>query len=190
MFASARGSMIARLLALGAVALVTMGAQSSCSSSYGDGMKTNDPTNGSGDGPTFTTTLVLKDSSGRVTSQFRRGDLITMELSVRNRTSEAQRVTFVDASQSDFLVFDDGTPRLRWRWTDGKVFTQATTEVMFDPQETRTISVTWDQVLSSGAMLETGGFEARGMMIRLLPGADLQAPNERASVLAPFTITN
>lgn len=181
--------MIARLLALGAVALVTMGAQSSCSSSYG-GARIDDPTNGSGDGPTFTTTMMLKDSSGKVTSRFRRGDLITMELTVRNRTDVVQRLSFVDASHQDFLVFDAGTPQLRWRWTDGKAFAQVVTEVMFAPQETQTLSVTWDQVLASGAMLEAGGYDARGMLMRLLPGADLQAPNERASVLVPFTITN
>lgn len=182
--------MIARLVLLGAVSLVTMGAQSSCSGSYGDMSQIDDPTDGSGDGPTFVTTLVLKDSAGNVRNRFRRGELITMELTVRNRTDQSQRVMFADGNQSDFMVFDDGTHQLRWRWTDGKVFTQATTEVMFDPQQTRTISTTWDQVLASGAMLETGAFEARGMMLRLGIGADLLAANERASTLVPFTITN
>jgi hypothetical protein len=182
--------MIARLLVLGAVALVTMGAQSSCSSSYGDGARMDDPTNGSGDGPTFTATLVLKDSSGRVTDRFRRGELITMELTVRNHTDFVQRLSFADANHEDFLVFDAGTPRLRWRWTDGKAFAQVVTEVTFEAQQSQTLSVTWDQVLASGAMLEIGRYEARGMMMRLLPGADLQSPNERASILVPFTITS
>jgi len=181
--------MIARLALLGAVSLVTMGAQSSCSSTNGEGrLDIQDPPENV-DGPTFTSTLVLKDSSGTARNSFERGELITMELSVRNRTSEVQRVTFVDGAQSDFLVFNDGTHQLRWRWTDGKVFTQATTEVTFEPQETRKISVTWDQVLASGAMLDAGAYEARGMMMRLGVDADLQAPHERASTLVPFTIT-
>jgi hypothetical protein len=189
MFTHSRSSMIARLVLLGAVGLVTMGAQSSCSSTNGDGrLEIQDPP-ASGDGPTFTTTLVLKDSSGNVEDSFQRGELITMELTVRNRTSEVQRVMFADGAQSDFIVFNDGTHQLRWRWTDGKAFTQATTELMFAAQETRTISVTWDQVLASGAMLEAADYEARGMLMVMAPGADLQAPNERASVLVPFTIT-
>jgi hypothetical protein len=189
MFTTSRRSMIARLALLGAASLVTMGAQSSCSSTNGEGrFDIQDPPENV-DGPTFTTTLVLKDSAGTVRSSFQRGELLTMELSVRNRTSEVQRVTFSDGAQSDFIVFNDGTHQLRWRWTEGKVFTQATTEVMFEPQETRKISVTWDQVLASGAMVEAGAYEARGMMMIPAPGADLQAPHERASTLVPFTIT-
>jgi hypothetical protein len=179
--------MIARLVLLGAVALATMGAQSSCS--FGDGTRIDDPTEGSGDGPTFTTTLALKDSSGRVASRFGRGELITLELTVRNRTREVQRLTFTDGAQSDFLVFDDGTDHLRWRWTDDQVFVQVATELTFEPQETKTITVTWDQVLASGALLESGAYEARGMLMRLGSGADLQVPDERASTLVPFTIT-
>jgi hypothetical protein len=181
--------MIARLALLGAVSLVTMGAQSSCSSTNGEGrLDIQDPPENA-DGPTFTSTLVLKDSSGAARSSFERGELITMELSVRNRTSETQRLTFADGGQSDFVVFNDGTHQLRWRWSDDKVFIQVATEVMFEPQETKKISVTWDQVLASGAMVEAGTYEARGMLMIPGPGADLQAPSERASTLVPFTIT-
>ena len=181
--------MIARLALLGAVSLVTMGAQSSCSSTNGEGrLEINDPP-ASGMDPTFTATLVLKDSSGALKNSFQRGELITMELSVRNRTDQIQRLTFADGGQHDFLVFNNGTHQLRWRWSDDKVFVQVTTELTFQPQETRTVSVTWDQVVASGLVLLPGPYEARGMMMRMGPEADLQAPNERASTLVPFTIT-
>jgi hypothetical protein len=185
--------MIARLLLLGAVSLVTMGAQSSCSASYGDRMgDINNPPgdgNGSGDGPTFTTTLVLKDSSGAIRGQFQRGDLMTFELIVRNRTDQSVRIQFADGAQQDFTVFDDGTHVLRWRWMTGKVFTQATTDLVFAAHETRTFSATWDQVMDQGALLDAGRFEARGVVLFSGYSNDLQAPNELGSTLVPFTIT-
>jgi len=110
-----RLSMIARLVALGAVGLLTMGAQSSCSVNNGEGkLEVVDKGSGTGTntGPTFSTTLTLKDSNGRVTSHFTRGELITFELSVLNRTGSPLRLQFPSAGGfNDFVVYRPGTMR-------------------------------------------------------------------------------
>jgi hypothetical protein len=183
--------MIARLALLGAVSLVTMGAQSSCSSSNGEGLlEVNDPpASGSGSGPTFTTTLVLKNSAGAVTNRFQRGELIMMELTTRNRTDQPVVLQFSSGAQSDCVVFDNGGRAPLWRWLDGKFFTQATTETTFQANETRTGTFTWNQERASGELLPTGSYEARCVLLFMEYHQNLQAPHELGSTLVPFTIT-
>ena len=178
--------MIARVAAVLAIALTTMGAQWSCSS---DGTaRLIDRDFDSGDGPTFTTTLALRDSADTETSEFDRAELIHFELAVRNRTSDTVRLSYGHPPHFDFVVFDDGTSRVRWRYVDGRAFTPVVMDTVFAPGETKTFTFAWDQVLSDGAMLERGVYEARGVMP--FPGYmdNLLAPHELGSVLRRFRV--
>jgi hypothetical protein len=166
MFRNSRAAMIARVVLLGVVGLV-MGAQSSCSIQNGEGRLTvNDPGPGKGtrSGPTFSVTLALKDSSGRVTSRFARGELITFELTVLNRTNAPIHLQLPTiGGNQDFQVFVPGTEVAVWDWLANKSFATAITEVTFEAGGSQVFTGTWDQVKLDGGMLEPGPYEAFGL---------------------------
>jgi intracellular proteinase inhibitor BsuPI len=187
-----RLSMIARLAALGAVGLL-MGAQSSCSSNNGEGTLevTDTGSNkgtGTNTGPTFSTTLTLKDSTGRVTSHFTRGELITFELSVLNRTGSPLRMQFPSAGGfNDFFVYKPGTDEARWEWLANKLFAAVVTEVTFDTGP-HVFTGTWDQVKLDGAMLEPGTYEAFGLFYPIPGQTPPLTPDETRSPRVTFTV--
>jgi hypothetical protein len=181
-----RRPMMARLVMLFGICLFTAGAQFSCSS---DGSaRIGDDDLDSGDGPRFSTRLVLRNSGGTETYTFQRGDLITFELSVRNRTS--QTVTLADCCPPDreFFVFEDGSRSLRWKWTEGRAFPAVLEDLVFGPQETKIFMAEWNQVTRSGEMIATGEYEARGAVPFVQVQADPLAPGELASNLRSFTV--
>lgn len=185
MLRMSRASMIARLALLG-VAALTMGAQSSCS--YGDKggeLIVGDPGSGSGSntGPTFQTTLSLKNSSGTTTSRFRDGELITFELTVLNRTDAPITLHFPTlGGYADFKVFDRGTDHERFDWLANKLFATVVTDITFDAHGTQTFTGTWDWVDTGGTTVPAGSYEAQGSWIpvpdpaRPLTAADTRSP--------------
>ncbi len=176
---------MARLTLLVGILLVTLGSDFRCSTSSGFD---DDDGDNNGSGPTFTTTLVLRDATGIETRDFDRGETIVFELSVRNRTGDTVNVQFDDAQQSDFVVVDDGSPTLRWRWSDGRAFAQVVTELSFAPRETRTIRVEWTQQLADGSTLPSGNYEARGVLLFPEFQTDIFATHEMGSALREFTV--
>lgn len=180
-----RASMIARLAVLGVVGYL-MAAQSSCSYG-GDGgrLEIGDPGSGTGTstGPTFQTTLVLKNSSGVTTSRFHKGELITFELTVLNRTDAPITMRFPAAGGfADFQVFDRGTNHARFDWLANKIFAAVVTDMTFDAHGSRTFSGTWDWVDTGGTMVPAGDYEAFGQWLPIpgigvpLTPADTQSP--------------
>lgn len=168
-----------RLLCLFIVCVFTAGADS-CSS-------------GGNPGPTFVTDLTLKDAGGAVRQEFARGEPITLELSVRNRTRTEATLQFSGGHQFDFVVIDPSripfvTNQIRWLWSRGRAFTLAITEIEFAPEETRTFTVVWDQVGDAGLPLSPGNYEARGVLVFAGFAVDPLAPHQLGSPLRPFTI--
>jgi hypothetical protein len=181
MFDFIRRSMMARLAAVAAVALLTSGAQTRCSS--GDSgliAEVGDPE--SGNGPTFTTTLVLEDAGGNAKSTFREGDLITLRLTVRNRTSQPVELDFASGQQYDFFVFRSGSSATLWRWSSAALFTQAESQLTFAAGESKVFTVNWAQDVARGA------YEARGAVLFDDLRTDPQAPHELGSTLVAFTV--
>ena len=187
MFTFTRGSMIARLAMLGAVCLVTSGSQVSCSSGGDSGGGAHDRIPGSGNGPTFTTTLVLRNSAGVETYEFARGEIIRFELTVRNRT----RTTVEMQSGSyhyDFVVFNNGSNSPRWVWGEGRAFTMEGITRTFAPDESKVFTVDWNQEISSGSTLPRGRYEARGVMPFDAFQTNRLAPHELGSTLRAFSV--
>jgi Intracellular proteinase inhibitor len=189
MFTNSRASMISRLVLLGAVGLVTMGAQSSCSS--GDGtLSINQPGPGTGTntGPTFATTLTLKDSSGKITSRFSAGELITIELSILNRTNAPIHVRFPTmGGNQDFYVYTQGTDDAQWEWLANKLFATVVTETTFEPGVRQVVATTtWNQVRLDGVMLPPGSYEANSQWFAIqgqgLTEDDTRSPRVRFMV--------
>ncbi|MBC8025860.1 MAG: hypothetical protein H7Y89_07710 [Steroidobacteraceae bacterium] len=177
---------MARLAMLSGICLFTAGAQFSCSS---DGtVNIGDDDLDSGDGPRFVTRLVLRNSSGTETYSFQRGDLITLEVTIRNRTGETIRLQGCCPPESDFFVFDDGNEDVRWQWSEGRAFPAVVADLVFTPNEAKTMQVTWNQVTRSGEMLSTGQYDARGIVTRAPFLTDPLAASELGSNLRTFTI--
>jgi hypothetical protein len=179
--------MMARAALLVGICLSTAGAQYSCSSD-GSGMFTSRDLN-SGDGPAFSTTLALRDSTGSEVSRFSRMEFIRMELTVRNRTDMEQTLQMPSAGlAATFIAFDEGADSPRWRSTDGLAFAAVVTQIVFQPHETKVMALDWNQELANGTFLPNGNYEARGMVQIVGFPQDPLAPHELGSNLSVFTV--
>lgn len=188
----ARGSMFARLLLLGTAAFL-MAAQSSCSWNGGEGSAEikdppANPGKGTHTGDTLETTLSLKDSAGKVTATFKRGDLITFELTVHNRTNTALHITFpMLGNWYDFQVFDKAGTESRWTWSADKSFAAVVTNYTLEAGATQTYTGTWDQVSGDG-FIAPGTYEAYGAFLPIHDQVPTVTPEETVSPRVPFTI--
>ena len=183
--------MIARLLLLGVVASLSLGAQSSCSSNNGEGtLEVRDGGGvGKNTGQTFQTTLTLKDSSGKITSQFDRGELITFELTLLNRSSSSVRVQFPALGNfQDFRVYERDAEEALWVWVADKVFAMVVVDMTFAPGESRTFTGTWNQVTGGGEAVPAGRYDAWGVSLPVHITNPAVTEAETQSPRVPFTI--
>lgn len=190
MFSLIRRSMIARLIALGAVALVTAGAEKGCvfGVNSGDDDPIDNVDDGSGDGTTFSTTLQLRDSAGTEKYTFTRDELITFELRVRNLTSQPQTINLATTLATDFYVFEDGEEIALWHSSQGTAAATVITPLNFTANETKVMNFTWNQVLANGAVLAAGDYDTRGLVAAVGVTADAGAPHELRSILRSFRV--
>jgi len=184
--------MIARLAGLGAVALVCGGAQYSCSANSDDENPFLPPREiDSGEGENFTSTLILRDPAGTEKYTFSRGELITMELTVRNRKAEPVTIQLSSPGASDFFVFRNGQDATAWNCTHGMAFAAVVVPLTFTANETKVLRCTWNQVLPDGDMAGSGSFEARGAVMAVgvfSPTGSPLTPHELASEFKAFSI--
>jgi Intracellular proteinase inhibitor len=167
-------------------------------------------TNGIGsNGPVFVTSLEVEDASGNVASTFNSGDQIQFVLSVRNRSTTSETISFSTAQQYNFEVVDSGTATEVWTWSLGQFFSQSTTSLTFQAGQTQTFTVTWNQLNDTSQLVPTGSYEAIGGMtcnnsssssssssssasITCMPTgiatSSQLAPSVYISTLVPFTI--
>jgi Intracellular proteinase inhibitor len=192
MFAFLRRSVMARVLATGAVALVTSGSQLSCNG--GEGMvRIEDPPLPPPEAvdTRFTTLLVLRDSAGAERYAFQPGELITFEITVRNRTTQPATVSFTGYTGS-VDVFNNGSNDSLWNPFDDLVFAQVVQTSTFAAGESQVFTHTWNQLLPTGSNLPLGIYEARGLYnARVTLGGPNGTPVEDRdlmSTLRQFTI--
>jgi hypothetical protein len=172
--AAGPGAWILRLTALAAVWTFTAGATSCSSEDVG--------------GPTFVTDLVTRNAAGAVDNQFARGEPVTFELSVRNRTRQEAVVQFSSGHQFDFVVVNDGTRNVRWKWSHGRAFLTIPTELEFAAGETKIFRVTWDQLDNDGQQVSAGEYESRGVMMFAQFATDPLYSSQLGSPIRPLTI--
>jgi hypothetical protein len=183
----ARAAMMARLAVLVGICLTCSGYYS-CSFNSGGGVLSGASSSSGGGSGTFTSTLVLRDSSGVESASFSLGEPIRFDFEIRNRTMNTVSVQFDDAQIYDFVVVDAGTSRVRWQWSDGQPFAQVTTEVSFAPDASKSFSVAWDGILPDGSKLPAGSYHARGVMVFDEFAADPLTPSQMGSILESFTV--
>ena len=131
---------------------------------------------------------MLRNTAGTEIYRFSRGEIIRFELTVRNRTSQTVNLQFSTGQQTDFVVFDNGGTSARWQWSEGRAFTQATTEIQFTPNETKSFTVDWNQETRSGDTLSSGAYEARGVLPFEAFRTNPLATHELGSTLRSFTV--
>jgi|SRR5687767_9475109 len=188
MFDFIRRSMIARLIELGAVAMITGGAEKGCVFGTSDDDGIVDVDDGSGNGDTFVTTLVLRDSAGTEKYVFEPDELIIFELSVRNRTAVAQTVNLSTTNSRDFYVYDDGEETALWNAMHDQSFAAVVTPLDFAANETKTMTFTWDQELPDGTFLPAGHYDSRGLVAAVGVSTDPDEPHELRSVIRGFEV--
>jgi hypothetical protein len=190
MFSFIRRSMIARLIALSAVGLVTMGVEKGCvfGASSGDDDPIDNPDDGSGNGTTFETSLTLRDSAGSEKTVFEPNELITFQLTVRNRTAVAQSLDLPSSLIHEFYVFNDGAETALWVSSDDQAVNPVVTPLEFAASETKVMSFTWNQGLADGTFLEAGDYDARGLVAGEDVSADPDEPHELRSTLRSFRV--
>ena len=177
---------MARLALLVGIVLTTAGAQYSCSSD-GNGFITNREID-SGNGPTFSTTLILRDPAGTETYHFARNTLITFELTVRNRTDRPVTLQMPSTATAEFLVFTEGGNTPRRRSNEGQAFPAVVTQIAFEANESKVFEMDWTQETRDGTFLGPGRYEARGVLANIGFPANPLAPHELGSNLRVFTI--
>jgi hypothetical protein len=180
--------MMTRLLLVVGACVLTFG-YSKCVFVSGDGGGGGHAGDGRGGfGNDFSTTLVLLDSTGTATTRFVMGEPIRFDLEIENLAGRAATLQFPDAQIYELYVFDAADDRLRWRWSEGMVFAQVSTQLAFAPRSTHSATVTWDGVLADGTQLPAGQYRARGVIVAEDFSGDPLDPGELGSELVDFTV--
>ena len=177
--------MIARLALVVGIGLVTCG-YSSCvfvSNTGGSGDNGNGGVVG-----TFSTNLVLRDSSGVATNSFVFGEQIRFDLESRNSSSQMVTLTFPDAQIYDFVVLPENSSEVIWRWSDNMTFPDVVTRLTFDPHSSKAYSVLWTGILADGTQLPAGNYRARGALVFDELASDPLAASDKGSPLVSFTV--
>jgi len=180
------GRMMARLVLVIGASVVTFG-YSKCVFVSGDGGAIAG-SSGSGFGNDFSTSLVLRDSTGSVTANFVMGEAIRFDLEIQNRSNLSDTLRFPDAQIYDFYVLDAAGSRVRWRWSDGMTFSQTPAQLSFAPYSTKAYSVAWNGVLADGAQLPAGNYRARGVIVSDQFGGDPLVDGDLVSNMVFFTV--
>lgn len=165
--------------------------------------------NGAGpDGPLFVTTLAVEDMNGNTVSTFSPSQQIQFVLSVRNRSTSSQTISFSTAQLYNFVVLNSGTATEVWTWSVGQTFSQNTTTLSIAAGQTQIYSFTWNQTDDSGQAVPSGNYEVIGGMTCTnssssssssstttnncmptgVPTSDQLVPSVYTSTLVPFTI--
>jgi hypothetical protein len=120
------------------------------------------------DAPQFVTTLTVQNSSSLPTVSFAQGDPVQFVLSIRNRTNQSQKLFFNSDEVLNLAVVDAGTATVIWTCDNGSTSTACVIgtalgaasssgsgfdEIDFQPFETKTVTVTWDQTDDNGAQV-------------------------------------
>jgi hypothetical protein len=101
--------------------------------------------------------LEIQDASGIGAQRFAAGESVGLVLAVRNTGDLPRRLEFPTARTHDFAVADAGGSEV-WRWSRGRRFAQALTQIELGPGESRRFEAAWDQRDAAGAAAPPGSY--------------------------------
>lgn len=143
---------------------------------------------GSGGNSGYTTSLILRDSTGVPATSVVMGESIRFDLEILNNGNMATSLVFPDTQIYDFYVLDADSPNVRWRWSAGMTFAPGNTRLTFTPYASKAYSVVWNGVLSDGTQLPAGNYRARGVIVAVNFLNDPTMTSDLGSNIVNFTV--
>jgi hypothetical protein len=180
--------MMARFALLIGVWLGTTGSVSFCSFQSGPDAGNPIPIPTPQGAAVFGSSLTIRDMSGSESRNFVVGEAIRLDFEIINLTNERQTVKFSDGQDHEFVIVNNGTKQIRWKWSQNRVFTQSTTELMFEPNASKGFTLYWPATLADGTQLPPGTYQARGALLFTGMRTDPLAENDMGSQLETFTV--
>ena len=71
-------------------------------------------------------------------------DDVTFESTVQNTSNQLLELTFRTAQRGDVTVYDAETDDLVWRWSEGRMFTQAIEHETLAPRDELALEFEWE----------------------------------------------
>jgi hypothetical protein len=102
----------------------------------------------------------------------RQGEPVTLRLVLHNRSGAPQRLRFPSARSYDIRIAESSGREI-WRWSQGRMFAQALTEVMGEAGGSHEYRVSWSQTTSEGGTAPPGLYEVEGWIPAL--GAEVRS---------------
>jgi hypothetical protein len=122
----------------------------------------------------FEARLEVEAPDGARRTRFAAGEPLVLALLVRNRSGAPRTLELPSAQIYDFALLADG--REVWRWSGGRMFAQALSELRFEPGEVKVWRETYDPA-AGAARLAPGRYRARGSL-RAVGSLELIAESE------------
>lgn len=91
------------------------------------------------------------------------GSPVRFVLELRNLTDETLTLNFSSSLQYDFEVHDSKN-KLVWNWSHDKLFTQALTTIILDPNDQVKFTPEWDQKDNEGRQIPAGIYRVTGLI--------------------------
>jgi len=107
--------------------------------------------------------LHVRDTTGRDARIFGAGEAVDLVLEVHNAGETPLALAFATARHYDFAVVDAEGLEV-WRWSRGRLFAQALTEIEMAPGETRRFAASWDKRDASGALAPPARYRVTGTL--------------------------
>jgi hypothetical protein len=85
---------------------------------------------------------------------------VTMTLTVINTSSTVQEFVFNSGKKYDFYLYRGR--KLVWKWSQGKMFSQAISGLSLNPSQTLEYPGVFDQTLPSGKSIRPGRYQLKG----------------------------
>ncbi len=92
----------------------------------------------------YSTSLLLRDSTGTQVISFVMGEPIRFDLEIDNTANQAGTLQFSDAQIYDFYVLDADDSVTRWHWSQGMVFGPANSQLSFAAYGSKSYSIVWE----------------------------------------------
>jgi hypothetical protein len=86
---------------------------------------------------------------------------IAIALTILNQASDPYQAVFSNGKTYDFCLYQND--QLIWKWSNGRMFSQAIRNVTLEPNKPLTYVIIYNQITSTGKPLEPGSYNLTGI---------------------------
>lgn len=110
----------------------------------------------------------LKITASIPSAQIKTGEVLRLNLSIKNTGSEPQELSFNSSQKFDARIEDSSGTQV-WQWSDGRMFTQMLESITLEPDKSVSFTVQWPLTDSKGKAVNPGNYDiyAKIMAARL-----------------------